>query len=329
MRSRPALVGSLVVILLAIVSAGCQPTPTVPPSVASPEPIATAPSSMELANARRFRQDFGLRADDAWILAVAADPGADRTTFGIPLTASEVAELNRRVVAIDQISPVVIAYASAQPDYAGTYIDNARGGILVAQFNARLDVHRAAIFAKVRPGAPVEVRQVRWSVADLEQFKSRLVGDEAWFRTIPAYLMGYGPDVMANRIEVQISSADPYADARIKAHYGWTDEVVIVNSDGTGALLLPKGTLRITAIDAQGRPVAGLACVAISDVEGAQEPRPLPMPTTGRDGVCEFEVAATGYTIQLERGAGPPEIVATSRAVVVKGTTARVTIRLK
>jgi hypothetical protein len=328
-RTRPALANGLVVLLLVTFAAGCRPAPTPPPSVATPEPTATAPSPTEIANARRFRQDFGLRADDAWIIAVATAPDADRLTYGVPLTASEVAELGRRTLAIEALKPLVIGYASTQPDYAGAYVDNGRGGILVVQFNGRLDVHRSAIFASVRPGARLEVRQVRWSVADLDQFASRLVGDEAWFRTIPAYLAGYGPNIMANRVEVEISSADLSAPAKIKAHYGWTDEVVIVTSDGTGVLLLPKGTLRITALNAQGRPVTGLACVAISDIDGAQESRPAPMPTTGSDGVCEFEVAATAYTIQLERGSAPTEVVATGRAVVAKGTTARVTIRLK
>ncbi len=329
MRTRPAPANGLVVLVLATLAAGCQPSPSTPPSVPTSEPTATAPSPTEIANARRFRQDFGLRADDAWLIAVATDPDADRLTYGVPLTASEVAELGRRTMALEALKPVVIGYASTQPDYAGSYVDNVRGGVLVVQFSGRLDLHRSAIFANVRPGARLEVRQVRWSVADLEQFSSRLVGGEAWFRTIPAYLAGYGPNIMANRVEVEISSADPSAPAKIKAHYGWTDEVVIVTSDGTGVLLLPKGTLRITALDAQGRPVAGLACVAISDLAGAQEPRPVPMPTTGRDGVCEFEVAATGYAIQLERGEAPPVIVGTGSAVVTKGTTSRVTIRLK
>ena len=102
--SRSTRAGHLIAVLalVGLVAAACagldRPTATtsqVPTSQAS----ATPPPQLtdeEWADARRFREAVGLRADDAWILAVAADPAADRSSFGIPLTPAEAADLLSR-----------------------------------------------------------------------------------------------------------------------------------------------------------------------------------------------------------------------------------------
>ena len=48
-----------------------------------------------MAEGIRQRTFLGLRADEEWVRAVSADPGA-RTTYGIPLTLAEEADLNAR-----------------------------------------------------------------------------------------------------------------------------------------------------------------------------------------------------------------------------------------
>jgi hypothetical protein len=213
----------------------------------------------------------------------------------------------------------VLAYGAAhEPDWAGAFIDQENGGVLVVQFAGNFDTHRKAILAHVHPGAPLELRQVQWSLAQLQGFARRVVGDEEWFKTIPAFLYGFGPDVAANRVSIQISSVVPDATSQIENHYGWSSDIVKVVSDGTGALLLETGLLRVTARDTTGRPVSGLACVAVPDLSGAYEPRPVPMPMTDADGVCDLVLPATGYWIRLERGGGPPELVAIGRAVVIE-----------
>jgi hypothetical protein len=227
-----------------------------------------------------------------------------------------VAELYRRTNVLEELKEPVITYAVSQPDYAGSWIDNDRGGILVVQFSGPLFAHQAAIFSKVRPDAPIEVRQVRWSTAELQALAVRVRAESAWFATIPAYVYAYGPNDVENKFWISLSSADPDVAATVRVHFGWREDMVTVDSDGTGALLLEPGTLEIHAVDASGRPVAGLACVAIPDIDGAYEPRPLPMPTTDADGNCSIQAAAGAYTIHLEHGAGPPTVVAVGRASI-------------
>ena len=55
---------------------------------------ASEVSSSESLAARAFRTDEGVQADDAWIAAVAATD--HDSSYGVPLTAAEAAELDRR-----------------------------------------------------------------------------------------------------------------------------------------------------------------------------------------------------------------------------------------
>ena len=315
---------ALVVMACATTMPTQAPTPSVPPQPTA-TPDARPATDAEL-DAQRFRSDFGLRSDLEWVRAVAADPSSDRTTYGVPLAAAEVAELARRSIALEDIRGSVIDYASAQPDYAGAWIDQLRGGILVVQFAGSTLGHQAKILSMVRPGAPVEIRQVRWRLAEIQVWQDRIRFENDWFLLIPAYVYGYGPDIVANKLSIELSSADPDVAAKVQEHFGWTAEQVVVNSDGTGALLLKPGSLEITAVDGHGEPVPGLACVAIPDIAGAYDPRPLPMPTTDLDGVCVIEAAAGGYAIELEVGEGPPTVVATGRATISARTLTQVTI---
>jgi len=312
-------------VLAVIILAGCvsrpsssPASPVLSPSVAPDATPVPTLSPAGLADVERFRRDFGLRSDEAWILEVAANPASDRQTFGVPLTAQEVEELGRRTRDVEQIKAVVVPYGEAhRAEWAGAFTDHQAGGLFVAQFSGHVAEHRAALLPKLSPLAAFEVREVRWSLRELEAVASRFHMNDPWFRTIPAVVYGVGPNLVANRVDILISSADPRATDLIRDHLGLTDEVLHVTSDGNGALLLPTGRLRIIAVDAGGSPAVGLACVAVPDADGAYEPRPVPMPTTDANGVCELTLPATGYWIHLERGEGRSTLVSLGRAVVL------------
>src|SRR5262245_54491332 len=201
--------------LTAVLGSGCAPGPNVGGSASPADSLASAQASLsldQLAEARRFRTDFGLRSDDAWILGVASDPASDLASYGVPLTNDEVAELDRRIRNVDGIRAIVIGYGEDHPnDWAGAYIDHEAGGVLVAQFARNADLHRLALLAQICPKAHLEIRPVRWSLDELESFGARLPSEEGWFASVPAVLTGFGPNVVLNRVEIQVSSANPAA----------------------------------------------------------------------------------------------------------------------
>ena len=332
--SRPRLPGWWQLCLCtALIGAGCQPTETASFTPAQPTVVSAAPSATQvpassLSKWREFRATYGLPADDPWMLQVAADPASapGEKKYGVPLTPAEVADLDSRTLAVEAIKRQVVDYGAAHPaDYAGAFVDQQHGGTLVVQFTANLGLHRAALWAHIRPGANVAVRMATWSLAHLQGQVARLDHDDAWFAQIPAVLTSYGVDTAANRLFLRISSAAVDAAARIAEHYGWPADLAIVESDGTGALLLPTGIAVMTVRTGAGVPVSGVQCVPIPDLPGAYEV-PETRLTTDRNGVCRAVLPATGYWLRIESGEGPPTVIGVTRMVVSAGSTVQVSV---
>jgi hypothetical protein len=78
-------------------------------------------------------------------------------------------------------------------------------------------------------------------------------------RAIPAQIQGLGCGNKNFRAEMQISSAQPGAADVVLQHYtalfSLPPGILAVTSDGTGAALVPRGTVRITVLGADGNPV--------------------------------------------------------------------------
>ncbi|MEW5990504.1 MAG: hypothetical protein AB1736_04045 [Chloroflexota bacterium] len=315
-----------VALAIALALSACSPTQS--PAPTSPDlttPVPTV-SSEAIEAARQFRESFGLRADTAWILAVAARPDVDRDTFGVPLTIEELGELNQRARNAEAIKEIVTDYGSAHAgDWAGVFIDHQQGGALVVQFARSLEAHRATLLTRIWPGAEIEFRLVRNSLTQLDAISAVIRLDDPWLATIPAVATGVGPNVPANRVELQVSSANPSADTLIWEHYGLGPDQLLIVSDGNGALLLALGQLRVVAVDASRAPVSDLGCAAYPDADGAYEPHPVPMPTTDDTGTCLLTLPATGYWVRLEDG-DSSNIVAIGRAVVVADQISEVTV---
>lgn len=327
-RQRGALFSFVILVLVAV---GCTPSvspspaPTSSGSSGTPQPSESALTATELSAAIKFRDTFGLRSDEAWIRLVSADPASQVgfTKYGVRLSPQEVEDLDTRTVAVEAIKTQVVNYGLAHPDdWAGAYVDQRRGGILVAQFSDNVEQHRLALMSGIGPRAKFEVTSAAFSLEYLQSEAARIRGTDDWFMSIPAYLESYGVDVAANRILIGISSVEPAAQELIERHFGWSG-LTKVESDGTGAQLLPFGTVRVEARDSKGAPVTGLSCRAVSDLVGEYE---IPPTTTNKQGVCLLRLPATGYWIRLERGSGPPTRVAMERAVVTPGGVTKLAI---
>jgi hypothetical protein len=226
----------------------------------------------------------------------------------------------------DAVKRLVADYGEDhESDWGGMYIDQDRGGMVVALFNNDLERHRSTLLALAGPDANLEVRGVEYNYAELKRISESLCREEVWFATVPAVLQGCGGvDQSENRIVVNVSTVNPDAAQMIEEHFDLEGKV-IVEVDGTGAALLPRGTLRITAVDAD-RPVEGLQCSPVPDLGSGPEGLG---PLTDEDGVCIVDLPATGVWVFLVANSGPDEeTVATARAVVLPDRTTDVTIEV-
>jgi hypothetical protein len=279
--------------------------------------------------ALRFRRAFGLREDEAWIVAVAADPtsriGLD--VYGVPLLPWEYSDLLRRTTSAADIARTVASYGAANPDsWGGMFIDQRSSSAVVAQFTNELTTHKRRLTSLLPAGAQFQVRTVRWSLADLRRFVDEVEDARTWFTAIGAELFAADLDELANRVDVRFRSPDPGDAVAIREHFDeaeWMElEWMAPPWDG------PKGGLVVMVVDPSGRPLPHLMCnYAAEDPRASAAEGEVP---TGEDGTCKMpNLPAVSYRIEI----GVPiedtdKIVAETRAVVrpESSTVVRVTV---
>ncbi|MBI3748274.1 MAG: hypothetical protein HY262_05460 [Chloroflexi bacterium] len=209
-----------------------------------------------MQHAIELRRSLGLRSDLAWVEAVAADPRATSTLLAIPLLPDEAAAVNAQSNDAEAVIAVVNDYVASHVDeFGGVYIDHASGAGVVALWTAHLEEHETAIRARLKPGARFAVRLVAYTERYLRGLQDRVVADRDWMASIPAVFESAGVDVIRNVTMVSVSSANPNAPDLVEAHYGFGNALE-VDSDGTGAVLIPWGKVEGRVRTPAGDPPA-------------------------------------------------------------------------
>ena len=241
----------------AVATPGATPVATsdfCPKPAATPIPEASLPPFVDAdtREAVRMRTEYGLRHDLAWIRQVAAD-STSVLDFGVPMLPAETASLFARNGRADPVREAVDKYGHVD-EFGGMYIDNAQGGVVVVLWTTDPKIHEAAIRPKLFSCDPVEFRQVRWSEKELWSWQDKITADMDWMTDIAAKATGVGADISDNVVNIDVSSANPEAPDLIVAHYPAPAGMLRVSSDGTGAHLLPSGTVVGRVLQADGRP---------------------------------------------------------------------------
>lgn len=243
----------LIAVLLLAQLTACAPAESPQPSTT---PVAVDESvPPELADAIRFRSEFGLRSDVEFVRAVAADPRASDLEHGVPLLPEEIADLNQRASSADAVVAVIEKEAARHRDeYGGLYIDQERGGVVVSLWTKNLAEHAAKIQLSLNPRFRAEFRPARFTEAELNDLQERIGTEWEWMLAIPAKMTSSAVNIISNRIDLYISSAIPGASAAVLDHYGAPPGMLLVQSDGTGTALIPWGKVRIL-VTVGGQPV--------------------------------------------------------------------------
>ncbi len=251
---------------------------------------------------------------------VANDPSsqASLSQFGVRLLPSEVDEMMARTNAYTDAGPLILDYAGTVPDdWFGSYIDQQRGGIIVAEFFRNTDRHRAALERLLPPSARWEVREVDQRTLDRIALVERVSADRAWLASIDVELL----DVVTNPmdggiVELTYIAARRDLDGMILDHYGAPEWLRVERAGGppwTG----PVGELVVRAVDIIGRPVPGLTCSL------GNPPR-----STDEDGICRYDnLAAIDYRVELLAGIEElTHVVGSATVTVVANRSTSVTI---
>lgn len=307
-RSYGFAVPAVLVLVLATSCGGDAPSD----SKAQLEPAIVA--------AIELRGQWGMRADVAWAERLGQDPAAVRrgrdSGIGIPVSPQEAADIAARERRTAQIGLALKEYAATIPDdWAGSWVDQARGGIIVIHLADDLEAHRGELARLFRPDAPIEIRRVEYSLADLSRLADRIGADVSWLDEAGIGYVGVGVDIAANLVAISVLSNAPDAAKLVRRHYGSTEPIrVDVRPDERwpGGY----GQLTVAATDLDGRPIEGLGVRLTPD-----DPRALPdgasETKTLDDGTWVQVVGATGYLVEVISGSS--EVVARRRVVIAVG----------
>jgi hypothetical protein len=298
--------------------------------VSSQPAAADSATPDELLEARRFRLAWGLRADYEWVLAVGKNPLAEagRKEWGVPLLPAEVKELESRSLTGSEFARAIEHYGTSKPqDWAGVFIDQPHGGIIAAQFSGNLAEHTAVIEGLVPAGAPVEVRQVEWSLRELDGFAQTVDAERSWFVATGLLFEAAESDVMANRVRIRYTGP-PESETLVRDHFRdrpWAQPTWV----GYGWWQGPRGTLTILAVDTAGNPVPDLLADFHPDDPAAEFDTSC---STNAAGSCTLKnFPATTYQIDMNfyfHDTGEYVIVGSGRVEVLADGTATLRIEV-
>jgi hypothetical protein len=266
--------------------------------------IPAALADEALAEAVATRERYGLRADEAWIRIVAADPASDigMDEYGIPLTPEEFADLMSRRWDPDLHARVSAYCQSVDEDCAGAYINQKASGVIV-ELSDNVEQHVEALTRLVVNPRLLEVHEVEWSLADLARFTKQVESDIAWLEKLGVEVMGVDRSIIDNFIQVRYFTPAARADAigrAIEQRFGnptWLEARWVGPPYWEG----PRATLAITVFDKAGRRVPNVLC----DLESEHPEAPFDSATpigTGPNGICELEnLPAVAYKVTLRQ----------------------------
>jgi hypothetical protein len=200
------------------------------------QPLVQPLTAAQLANDRRFRETFGLRADDAYIrdlyqkVARGALPGADRTWAAL-LTAAEATDMTRRQQLIESVgpnpyltpnglTPFGAALRSRISEFGGEYFDQQADGAVVVLVTSDVAGVARTLAPVLGPLADhLRVVQVAHNYAELASLSARIASDFSWLKQQGIPVSSFGPDVRENAVVVRTSAPTGPVAAALAARY--------------------------------------------------------------------------------------------------------------
>lgn len=150
------------------------------PIAAVDDPQEAHVDEQKLQEELHFRRNFGFTTDVVTVRQLMADPTA-YVRWPAALTPTEAAEMDRRLAMEEEMLPLG-ALAEALPDYAGHWIDQPAGGIIVVAFTSSGESHRAVLQALVPAGAELDLVEVTHPLAHLLAVEEQITKDRTELR---------------------------------------------------------------------------------------------------------------------------------------------------
>lgn len=208
---------------------------TAPADARAPRSTPRSPrvSDAQIANDVRFRQEFGLPADEAYVRALHAEASAGKggttTTYGALLTRAEEQSLAERTTATDHVVDIANEYFAAQPReiLAAMYLDQVTGQVVVG-VTRDLPVHDAALRAAVGDAsARLSVRQLAYSLTELYRLQDMITAAIGSLEERGVVVTVVGVYEELNRVGVGVASDRTTATSVLRSQFGATAPITV------------------------------------------------------------------------------------------------------
>ncbi|HEV3002527.1 MAG TPA: DUF6531 domain-containing protein [Solirubrobacteraceae bacterium] len=194
-------------------------------------PAAPAPSSASTeedpdvsTNSRRFRADFGLRSDEAYLDSVNADPAnrARATEYGVPLTAAELADIQARedVQGALHIVKNYVTQHALGSSFAGTWTDHPNGGIVYVGFTADAQAHVDAIKQLFPYPTRLRAFTAERSRSSLDATHEQIRNDLELLRSLMIDVRSIVTMNQGNTVEVGVRGLNAVEATQLRLRYG-------------------------------------------------------------------------------------------------------------
>jgi hypothetical protein len=224
-----------------------------------------ATDTATLDSAVQFRTTFFLDATPETVRLAAVDREAyPDTSWGVPLSTAEAAEMQRRLRTYESVLPLV-REARQDPAWAGWWLDHASRGSPVLLFAADPASRRAEFEHLAPKGVTVTFQLAAVSLTALEERRRKVLAAESELAKKGVVLTGVGIDMSGNQLTVDVESISAGTHATIAALAG--DRFALAQDGPAGADACPatgclplKGGIGMTdqrTVDPMSRCTAG------------------------------------------------------------------------
>lgn len=192
----------------------------------------TASSEDAVAAALSFRAALGFNTDPSFVRDLAANPDAYHRDMPIPLAPDEYDELARRIRNQTNREELLAFGAAHEGIWGGFFTDQLHGGALIVNVVGETDKWESVIRSSAPIEAVVEIRSVRYTLAQLEETVDEVSADLPALAAQGILVSDVILDVAANAVDVAVTSDAEEAQSRIGDRY--SAPVTIRTSAGSG-----------------------------------------------------------------------------------------------
>jgi hypothetical protein len=181
-----------------------------------------------LEAAVKFRESMALRADEEFVRRTLSDPEAfPNARYGVPLSEAEAEELLERARLLASTEDAQ-EWAYKQPNFAGVYVDQARGGVSVFLFTDSINQVREQLVSMI-PSGQVIVEKAQFSLDELYRLKRQVLADVESLGKQGIEVNSVGLSLADNRVLIGVGSDLEEARATIRGEY---PEGITIHSQG-------------------------------------------------------------------------------------------------